>query len=356
MTVMRFTAGAGLQLDISGEAGADKGTLDPGRATVVVPTRNDQDTIGRCLGSILAQRGVDLQVIVVDGGSVDRTVETVRRHLDADPRVELLVSPRDTTAQLLNVGLWAARGRWLIQVDPRSTIPENYVRTVVSHLESGLWTGAGGRDEPVGDTPTGRAIAATDASPSGRSPTGRSAHVASVNRLRAGGYPTSLLRAIGGWDERIAAGEEVEMNHRLRRQGYRLMVDAGLSVSRRCAHSLRDVFAESRARGRGLGRLLRYRIKAVASRDVFMPALLCLLVLALPMDLLSPDVAILMAAAYPVAMIATMIPVARRLSAPATARVPLALLCMHAGTAAGAIEGISRPTLERLRALIPGVA
>ena len=135
------------------------------------------------------------------------------------------------------------------------------------------------------------------------------------------------------------------------------MVDAGLSVSRRCANSLRAAFGESRARGRGIGRLLRYRTRAVASRDIVMPGLLCLVVLAVPIAMVSPTIGLLAAAAYPVAAVVSSIRAARRLGDTGSGlRVPLALVSMHVGTAMGAIEGMARPTVERLRALVPGVA
>jgi hypothetical protein len=353
MTVMRFTADAGLLLDITGDSERER-VAEPSQTTVVVPARDDERTIGACLASVLSQRGVDVQVIVVDGGSADGTREVVRSYMDTDPRVELLACPGDTTAQLLNVGLWAANGRWLVHVDPRSTIPQDYVRTLVDHLESGLWTGAGGRDAPAGATPIGKAIAAATAiRSSSRRSVGRSGRGESVDRLRAGGYPTSLLRAIGGWDERLVAGEDVEINHRLRQQGYRLMVDPGLSVSRRSTRSLGDLFEESRAKGRGIGRLLRFKTSAVGSRDVLMPALLCLMVLSIPVAILSPTVTMLTVATYLAATLATSIPTARRLVDPlAKVRIPLALALIHAGTAVGAMEGMARPTVEKLRALI----
>jgi GT2 family glycosyltransferase len=350
MTVMRFTADAGLLVDITGDVSQAK-ALDTDTVTVVVPARDDERTIGRCLGSILAQRGLDLQVIVVDGGSRDQTREEVRRIMEADPRVELLACPGDTTAQMLNVALWAARGSWLIRVDPRSTLPLGYVQTLIAHLQSGRWTAAGGRDQPVGSTPAGRAIAAaTGSRTSRRARRNRAARGQSVDRLRAGAYPTSLLRALGGWDERMVAAEQVELDHRLRRQGYRLLVDPLVSVSRRGSQSLRELFTESRTLGRGIGRLLRYRTSAVAPRDVLLPALLGLIALSLPLALLWPSPILLLVGAYVAGTGARWIAASRRLSDPgARWRVPLALVAIHAGTAAGAVEGMARPTVEKIR-------
>jgi len=40
---------------------------------VIVPARNEEDCIGRCLDSLVGQQGVAFTVTVVDDGSTDRT-------------------------------------------------------------------------------------------------------------------------------------------------------------------------------------------------------------------------------------------------------------------------------------------
>ncbi|HZD95896.1 MAG TPA: glycosyltransferase family 2 protein, partial [Candidatus Sulfotelmatobacter sp.] len=40
---------------------------------VIVPARNEEDCIGRCLESLVSQKGIDFRITVVDDGSTDRT-------------------------------------------------------------------------------------------------------------------------------------------------------------------------------------------------------------------------------------------------------------------------------------------
>src|SRR5947209_12905329 len=40
---------------------------------VIVPARNEQQCIGRCLQSLVSQQGIDFQITVVDDGSTDQT-------------------------------------------------------------------------------------------------------------------------------------------------------------------------------------------------------------------------------------------------------------------------------------------
>ena len=60
------------------------------QVSVLLPVRDEAPRVGPCLRSLLAQEGVDLEVVVLDDGSVDGTADVVRRVADGDPRVRLL--------------------------------------------------------------------------------------------------------------------------------------------------------------------------------------------------------------------------------------------------------------------------
>ncbi|MFD1147932.1 glycosyltransferase [Saccharothrix hoggarensis] len=66
--------------------------VDAGPVTVVVPARDEERVIDRCLTGLRKQEHADLRIVVVDDGSTDRTAEVVRRHEAEDPRVRLVVS------------------------------------------------------------------------------------------------------------------------------------------------------------------------------------------------------------------------------------------------------------------------
>lgn len=72
-------------------------TLDPwrppARVSVVVPARDEADNIVLFLDAVLASRGVELEVVVVDDGSSDGTVGLVLARAARDPRVRLVRAP-----------------------------------------------------------------------------------------------------------------------------------------------------------------------------------------------------------------------------------------------------------------------
>ena len=58
--------------------------------SVLLPVRDEALRIEPCLRALLAQTGVDLEVVVLDDGSLDGTAALVRRIADGDLRVRLL--------------------------------------------------------------------------------------------------------------------------------------------------------------------------------------------------------------------------------------------------------------------------
>jgi glycosyltransferase involved in cell wall biosynthesis len=83
--------------------------------SVVIPSHNRASLLARTLRSVLAQRDVDLEVVVVDDGSTDETHGVAA---GADPRVVVLRNrePAGVSAAR-NRGISAARGTWIAFCD-----------------------------------------------------------------------------------------------------------------------------------------------------------------------------------------------------------------------------------------------
>ena len=65
-------------------------TSTTARVSVLLPLRDEAARVEPCLRSVLAQTGVDLELVVLDDGSTDGTADVVRRVCDGDPRVRVL--------------------------------------------------------------------------------------------------------------------------------------------------------------------------------------------------------------------------------------------------------------------------
>ena len=84
--------------------------------TVIVPVFNGKDTIERALDSVFAQTFTDFEIIVVDDGSTDPTVEAISRKYGEQLRIIEHRKNRGAAAAR-NTGIAAGRGRWVAFLD-----------------------------------------------------------------------------------------------------------------------------------------------------------------------------------------------------------------------------------------------
>jgi glycosyltransferase involved in cell wall biosynthesis len=105
--------------------------------TAIVAAYNEERHIGECVASLLAQRYAPLDILVVDDGSTDHTVEAVPAHL----RVQVLRRAHAGKAPAVNAAAEAARGEILLFLDGDLVLDPDYVRTLVAPILSGEETG-----------------------------------------------------------------------------------------------------------------------------------------------------------------------------------------------------------------------
>lgn len=94
--------------------------------SVIIPTYNNQQTIAVCLESIRQQTYDPLEVIVVDGGSTDRTVEICNRY------AEIVLETDLGMAAARHRGAEEATGTWLFHVDSDMELSSKVIEDCVA--------------------------------------------------------------------------------------------------------------------------------------------------------------------------------------------------------------------------------
>ncbi|MEX0746614.1 MAG: glycosyltransferase, partial [Rhodothermales bacterium] len=113
--------------------------------SIVIPARNEEETIAACIESVLANDYPLREVIVVDDRSSDGTAEIVRRY---EPMVRLVqvtssAEGRATKKRALAAGVARATGTIILTTDADCTVPPSWIRTMTSYFEPdvGMVTG-----------------------------------------------------------------------------------------------------------------------------------------------------------------------------------------------------------------------
>ncbi len=85
--------------------------------TVLLPVRNGAAFLDAALRSMLAQDGVEFEVLVIEDGSTDQTPSILARHANADRRIRVLATPRPGLVAALNHGMAMARHPFVARMD-----------------------------------------------------------------------------------------------------------------------------------------------------------------------------------------------------------------------------------------------
>lgn len=87
------------------------------RFSIIIPVYNAQDTLDKCLSSILRQSFPDYQVLLIDDGSTDESVASARKYTHRDPRFSLFSIPHQGPGAARNAGLDRAEGDYVVYMD-----------------------------------------------------------------------------------------------------------------------------------------------------------------------------------------------------------------------------------------------
>lgn len=108
--------------------------MDEKLVSVIIPAYNIEDYIGRCLDSIISQTYKNLEIIVVDDGSRDRTGEILDDYVKKDPRMKVVHKKNGGVSSARNTGIDIAEGDYIGFVDGDDRIDPKLFETLVKLL------------------------------------------------------------------------------------------------------------------------------------------------------------------------------------------------------------------------------
>ncbi len=103
--------------------------------SIIIPVYNGQDTIEKCLDSILVQIPLDSEVIIVDDGSTDRTYDICSQLCEKDRRVLLIRQDNGGVSKARNTGIRAASGKYIMFIDCDDIVEDSYFGSFIRAIE-----------------------------------------------------------------------------------------------------------------------------------------------------------------------------------------------------------------------------
>jgi len=258
--------------------------------SLVIPVRNEEKFLPRCLGSLMAQDYPgELELVVVDGRSTDKTRETAEEVFKKDGlppnrSFRLLDNPEMRKCSGLNKAIPESKGEVSIVIDAHVFYAADYVSKCIEILRQTGAANVGGamRAKPPRDTAISKAIALIHHCWFGLG--GARFHDEDAEgetyTIWMGAFPKRVFAEAGGFDVRYPRTEDIVFNRKLRELGHKLWISPKIRAWYFCRGTLRELWKQNWANGKGVIDTLPMNRKAIGLRHL-VPLLFVLSILGL---------------------------------------------------------------------------
>jgi len=213
--------------------------------SIVIPNYNGESTIGKCLEAAFSSRYDNFEVVVVDDCSADKSVEIIKRF----PCKLVELKERSGASKARNAGARNSRGKLLFFIDSDCIVQEDALSiAAASYAENGPEVVVGGTYTPMPYDDRFFSIFQSvfvnySETKNLENPDYIATHAMAIDAeafRKSGGFPEAFMPII----------EDVEYSHRIRRDGYRLIMNPRLLVQHifnySFSRSMKNAFKKSK--------------------------------------------------------------------------------------------------------------
>lgn len=334
-------------MPLSGSEAADAvaGSVVGADVMAVIPVLNEAGHIETCIRSLMTgdARLKDIELVVVDGGSLDATWDIVEKLRIEFPNLHLVHNPKRLQSAAVNLAAReAGEGRRiLVRCDAHAIYPAGFVMQVAHSLALRGVASVVVPMDAVGNSCFQRATAWIVDTPLG---SGGSAHRGGrksmfVDHGHHAGFDLKAFLSVDGYDETFSHNEDAEFDTRLRKAGGQIFLDADIRLAyfpRATAGALAKQYFNY---GKGRARTLTKHGERPRLRQLIPPAALAACVIGLVTAPFNP-LGLILPGGYLAALALASVAVAAKHKSPCGLMAGPASAIMHMSWSAGLFRQI----------------
>ena len=197
------------------------------KVSVIVPVRNEEESIRALLDSLLAQTRAPDEIVITDGGSVDKTAQIIEEYIERGAPVRLVRAGEALPGRGRNLGAAQASFEWLGFTDAGIRVASNWLEALVSRAAQddsidvvyGSW-------QPVTDTFFKQCAAIAYVPP----PAPREGVVTRPRFIASTLLRREAWQAVQGFPEELRSAEDLIFMDRVEQAGYRFVYEPQAQV------------------------------------------------------------------------------------------------------------------------------
>lgn len=102
--------------------------------SVIIPVYNIKDYIGKCIASVIGQTYKELEIILIDDGSMDGSGDICDRYAVQDERIKVIHTCNEGVSSARNKGLEIMRGDYVLFADGDDWLASNMIERLLSFM------------------------------------------------------------------------------------------------------------------------------------------------------------------------------------------------------------------------------
>ena len=252
--------------------------------SVIIPLYNEEKYVEKCIASLTEQTYPIQQMewILVDGNSTDKTVEIIERYKASYP-ITLLHNEKRKTPYALNMAIGQAKGKYIIRMDAHASFAPDYIEKCVYYLDTTDADNVGGVAETRANGFVGGAISQMLSTKFGVG--GSDFRVGEgdkyVDTVPFGAFRREVFDRVGLFNPKLLRSEDNDMNARIRASGGKIWLANDIRFQYYCRDTVSGILKMGMQNGNALFRTLRENPKAMSVRH-FIPFAFLMSLIILP--------------------------------------------------------------------------
>lgn len=103
--------------------------------SIIIPVYNTEQYLRQCLDSVINQTFQDIEIIVVDDGSTDNSLDLIKEYQQKDSRIILVnLCKHKGVSDAKNEGIKASKGKYIVFVDSDDWVSKNYIKVLYDNI------------------------------------------------------------------------------------------------------------------------------------------------------------------------------------------------------------------------------
>ena len=201
----------------------------------------------------------DIEIILVDSNSSDNTKDIMMKFKEINKtfsKVLVLDNPKKILPCGWNIALEASTGDLILRVDAHSSLPNDFISKNVNRIDMGEKIVGGHRISIIDENNAWQKtllIAEKSIFGSGIATYRRKEREEYVSTLAHAAYSREVFKKVGGYDERLARTEDNEIHFRMKKAGYKFLLDPTIKSYHHARNSLSKMMKQKYLNGYWIG-------------------------------------------------------------------------------------------------------